>query len=184
MTVQLLFVQGGGEGTHDEWDNKLVDSLQAALGGDYSIRYPRMPDEGDPRYGEWKAAIVAECKRLDDGAILVGHSLGGAFLLHVLAERRLTLRPRALVLIAAPFFGAGGWQSDEIAAPGDFAECLPAWLPVFLYQGTEDQSVPFAHLKLYAQAILQAKVRAVPQRDHQLDNDLGLVAEEIRALIA
>jgi predicted alpha/beta hydrolase family esterase len=183
MTVPLLFVQGGGEGTHDEWDNKLVDSLQAALGGDYNIRYPRMPDEDDPRYTEWKAAIIAECKRLDDGAILVGHSLGGAFLLHVLAERHLTLRPRALVLIAAPFFGVGGWQSDEIA-PRDFAECLPERLPVFLYQGTEDQIVPVAHLQLYAQAIPQAVVRAVPQRDHQLDNDLGLVAEDIRALVA
>ncbi|MEP7191263.1 MAG: hypothetical protein ABI903_00175 [Actinomycetota bacterium] len=24
---QILFIQGGGAGTHDEWDNKLVESL-------------------------------------------------------------------------------------------------------------------------------------------------------------
>jgi predicted alpha/beta hydrolase family esterase len=183
MTVQLLFVQGGGEGTHDEWDNKLVDSLQAALGGDYSIRYPRMPDEDDPHYAAWKTAIIAECKHLEDGAILVGHSVGGAILLQTLAEERLMFRPRALILIAAPFMGEGGWQSDEMAVRADFAECLPARLVVFLYQGTEDQSVPFAHLKLYAQAIPQAVVRAAPGRDHQLDNDLSLVAEDIRALV-
>ena len=47
-TKQLLFVQGGGKGTHDAWDNKLVASLEQALGPDYAIRYPRMPDEGDP----------------------------------------------------------------------------------------------------------------------------------------
>ena len=27
---QILFIQGGGEGTHDEWDHKLVDSLRAS----------------------------------------------------------------------------------------------------------------------------------------------------------
>ena len=29
---RVLFVQGGGEGTHDEWDHKLVDSLMRELG--------------------------------------------------------------------------------------------------------------------------------------------------------
>ena len=24
---QILFIQGGGAGTHDDWDNKLVESL-------------------------------------------------------------------------------------------------------------------------------------------------------------
>jgi hypothetical protein len=36
---QLLFVQGGGIGVHDEWDSKLVDSLQHELGNDLDIRY-------------------------------------------------------------------------------------------------------------------------------------------------
>src|SRR4051812_18792881 len=70
MTVELLFVQGGGDGTHDEWDNKLVDSLAGALGRHYRIRYPRMPDEDDPRYASWKATLIDEYKRLQDGAIL------------------------------------------------------------------------------------------------------------------
>ena len=45
---QLLFVQGGGSGTHDTWDNKLVASLGQALGRDYAIRYPRMPMKANP----------------------------------------------------------------------------------------------------------------------------------------
>ena len=31
-TRQILFIQGAGEGTYDEWDDKLVDSLRRALG--------------------------------------------------------------------------------------------------------------------------------------------------------
>ena len=48
MTTQILFVQGGGEGVHDQWDKKLVDSLGSELGRDYEIRYPLMPNEADP----------------------------------------------------------------------------------------------------------------------------------------
>jgi hypothetical protein len=46
--TKVLFVQGGGKNVHDQWDNKLVDSLKRNLGPDYEIRYPRMPNEADP----------------------------------------------------------------------------------------------------------------------------------------
>ena len=47
-TRQVLFIQGGGAGVHDEWDDKLVDSLRRELGDGYEVRYPRMPAEDDP----------------------------------------------------------------------------------------------------------------------------------------
>ena len=42
-TCQVLFVQGGGAGVHDEWDHRLVDSLRKELGDGYDIRYPQRP---------------------------------------------------------------------------------------------------------------------------------------------
>ena len=57
MIIQVLFVQGGGKGVHDEWDNKIVDSLEWELGPDYAVRYPRMPNEADPTYADWNAAL-------------------------------------------------------------------------------------------------------------------------------
>lgn len=42
-TRQILFIQGGGAGAHDEWDDKLFDSLKRELGDGYEVRYPRMP---------------------------------------------------------------------------------------------------------------------------------------------
>jgi hypothetical protein len=57
MANQILFVQGGGEGVHDKWDNHLIASLERELGPDYDIRYPYMPDEADPDYATWKAAL-------------------------------------------------------------------------------------------------------------------------------
>src|SRR5919108_6411187 len=108
MKIQVLFVQGGGEGTHDEWDNKLVGNLEEQLGPDYEIRYPRMPNEADPSYARWKTALRKELAKLRQGAILVGHSVGGSVLISVLAEEPRHRAPRAIFLIAAPFVGKGG----------------------------------------------------------------------------
>jgi hypothetical protein len=44
MAKQVLFIQGAGEGAYDA-DKKLAESLQQALGSDYEVRCPLMPDE-------------------------------------------------------------------------------------------------------------------------------------------
>lgn len=41
MTKRVLFVQGGGEGVHDQWDDKLVESLERELGEGYVVAIPR-----------------------------------------------------------------------------------------------------------------------------------------------
>ncbi|MBB3590864.1 hypothetical protein FHX08_001208 [Rhizobium sp. BK529] len=184
MPGQILFIQGAGETAHDAWDNKLVDSLARELGEDYAIRYPRMPNEADPHYQAWKAALLKEFETLEDGAILIGHSLGGTILLHTLAEEWPAFEPGAVILIAPPYIGEGGWESDEITAADDFSESLPEGLPVLIYHGSDDDTVPFAHIELYAMAIPEAVVCALPGRDHQLDNDLADIAKDIRSLAA
>src|SRR5689334_14082400 len=98
--LQILFIQGGGERVHDEWDNKLVESLRQELGANYEVRYPRMPNEEDPHYASWKPAIEKELDALDDDAIVVGHSIGAAMLVNVLAERSEKREFDALILIS------------------------------------------------------------------------------------
>ncbi len=43
MKKQVLFIQGGGAGAY-EADGKLAASLQEALGAEYEVRYPQMPN--------------------------------------------------------------------------------------------------------------------------------------------
>ena len=182
MKRQLLFVQGGGAGVHDEWDNKLVESLRRGLGPSYEIRYPRMPNEGDPSYSVWKAALEKELAALDDGAILVGHSVGGAILINALAEHPPERELGAVFLVAAPFVGEGGWSSDELKPHSDLGARLPEGVPVFLYHGLADDTAPPSHLELYARAIPHARVHRLPGRDHQLNDDLSEVAAAIQSL--
>lgn len=181
MKSQLLFVQGGGAGAHDEWDDKLVDSLRRELGTKFEIRYPRMPNEGDPNFAAWKTALEKEFAKLDDGAIIVGHSIGGTILLNALAETPSKRKLRALFLIAPPFVGKGGWPSDDMNLPPDLGARLPRDVPVYIYHGLADETAPPSHAELYARAIPQAHVHRLPHRDHQLNNDLSEIAGTIKS---
>lgn len=182
--TQVLFVQGGGAGVHDAWDDKLVASLKAELGPGFELIYPRMPNEAEPKYGPWKSCLEREFGALGDGAFLVGHSIGAAILIHVLAEARPDFRIGGVFLIAAPFLGDGGWPSDEIEPKQSLGAGLGDDLAVFLYHGGDDETAPIAHADLYASAIPQACVRRLAGRDHQLNNDLSEVAGDIRRLAA
>ena len=183
-TCQVLFVQGGGAGVHDEWDHRLVDSLRKELGDGYDIRYPQMPDEDDPRYATWSGAIRRELAALDDGAVVVGHSVGGTILAHALAERRPERKLTAIVLIAAPFVGPGGWPSEEFEPPDDLGPKLPSGVPVHVFHGLEDETAPPSHAGLYVRAIQQAQLHLLPGRDHQVNDDLTEVADAIRSAVA
>ena len=176
----ILFIQGVGEDVHDTWDVRLVASLEKHLG--IAVRYPRMPGEAAPRYPDWRDALRAEFRALRDGDVLVGHSAGGAMLVHALAEAPPGVRPGALVLIAAPFFGKGGWPADDIPDLPDLGARLPGGMPVFLHHGTDDAEVPPDHAQLYAAAIPQALLRLHPGRDHQMNDDLEAIARDIRSV--
>ena len=182
MRRQVLFIQGGGVRVHDEWDDKLVASLKAELGPDYEIRYPRMPNEEDPSYATWTATLEHELAALDDGAILVGHSVGGTFLINALAEQPPSREFGAIFLIAAPFVGQNGWQSADWKPPLAAGGKVPSGAPIYLYHGLADETVPASHAELYALAIPRADLRRLPGRDHQLNNDLSEIAADIRSL--
>ena len=177
---QILFIQGGGAtGVHDQWDDKLVADLGRHLGDGYQIRYPRMPAEDAPGYASWSAAIRRELAELDAGAAVVGHSIGATILIQTIAERPPERPLAAIALIAAPFVGEGGWPGEGVELSHDLGIRLPADVPVHVFQGLDDDTVPPAHADLYARAMPQAQVHRLPGRDHQLNNDLIEVASAI-----
>jgi predicted alpha/beta hydrolase family esterase len=180
-TGQILFIQGGGADTHDAWDDKLVDSLRRKLGDAREVRYPRMPNEDDPSSATWGPAILRAVADLDDGSVVVGHSVGATILIHALAEQPPEPALAAVVLIAAPFVGEGGWPGDEFEVPSDLGAKLPPGVAVHVVHGLDDETIPPSHADLFARAIPQAHVHLLPGRDHQLGNDLGVVGDLIRA---
>ena len=180
--IAVLFIQGGGAGTHDDWDAALVASLRHGLGDGYDVRYPRMPAEDDPSAAAWVPAIRRALEDLTDGDVVVGHSLGGTLLMHALGERAPDAALGAIILVAAPYVGSGGWPSDEFELPHDLGARMPHGVPVHVFHGLADDTAPPAHADRYAGVIPQARVHALPGRDHQLGDDLHEVADAIRAV--
>lgn len=179
---QVLFIQGAGKDVHDTWDDKLVASLRRELGGGYDVRYPRMPDEAFPELVAWQGAIDHELAALGDGSVVIGHSIGGTILVQALVQRPPAARLAAIVLLAAPFLGPGGWQTDAESPNSELAAGLPSDVPVLLFHGDCDKHVAVEHAALYARAIPHAEVHRLPGRDHQLDNDLSEVAAAVQRL--
>ena len=181
MKKQVLFIPGGGNDGFNA-DAPMVASLQNALGDGYEITYPQMPnDENLPDFG-WLQQIGQQIAQLPDGAILAGHSLGASMLLKYLAENEVGKNLAAVFLLAAPY-----WSGDEdwkqgLKLPDGFAKSLPQNIPLFFYHCRDDEEVPFAHLDIYRHHLPSATFTEVEQGGHQFNNDLGIVAGDMKGL--
>jgi predicted alpha/beta hydrolase family esterase len=182
VITKVLFIQGGGEGAH-ACDAALAKSLADELGPGYAVTYPKMPDEADPNYLAWQACIAAELNALGSHVVAVGHSIGASILIKFLAEAAPDSSVSGIFLIAPPFLHEkDGWPWKEAELRADAAETLPRGIPLFLYHGREDEVVPLAHLEQYSKMFRRALARELIGRNHQLNDDLTEVANDIRSV--
>ena len=181
MTRQVLFVHGAGEGAY-AGDAKLVASLEQLLGANYQLHYPQMPGEAAPEYTAWKRCIAEQLTAIGEGTILVGHSFGASVAIKQIVEPGFKSSLAAAFLIGAPFWHDDLWRWEEMKLPAAAATLLPREMPVFLYHGRADEIVPFVHVEMYARTFPQAVVRRLDHRNHQLNDDLTEVANDIRQL--
>ncbi|MFI5132004.1 MAG: alpha/beta hydrolase [Chitinophagales bacterium] len=181
MNNCVLFIQGAGDEGF-EADKKLVASLQNALGETYEVHYPHMlSDETLSDFG-WPTQIGKEIANVKGDVILAGHSLGASLLLKYLSENEIKKKIRAIYLISTPFWrGNEDWKKG-LTLQKNFPDKLPKKVPIFLYQCRDDEEVPFENLLHYTQRLPQATVREIPKGGHQLNNDLTIVAKDIKSL--
>ena len=177
----ILFIQGGGDGGYD-FDKKLVNSLQASLGSNFTVHYPRLrTDESLPDLG-WLQQIGKEFFGINGEIVLVGHSLGASMLLKFISENEIKNKISGIFLISTPYWsGAEDWIQG-LKLKVDFADKLSKDVPVFLYHCRDDKEVPFEHLLLYEQKLSHATIRKKENGGHQLNNDLTIIAQDIKSL--
>ncbi|MEO6454680.1 MAG: alpha/beta hydrolase [Ginsengibacter sp.] len=181
MNKQVLFIGGGGNGGY-EADKKLADSLQQSLGKEYAVSYPEFKsDETASDYG-WMVQIGNEISQTNTDLILAGHSFGASMILKYLSENIIANKIKGIFLASTPFWsGNEDWKQGFILQK-NFAEKLPKDVPVFLYHCQDDEELPLEHLFLYAEKLPQATVRKIAIGGHQLNNDLSIVAKDIKSL--
>lgn len=176
----ILFIQGGGEDGYSA-DKLMVVSLRKALGESYTIHYPELTsDESAPDFG-WLQQIETEISKSKDDVIIVAHSLGASMLLKCLTEHAVSKRIDGIFLIATPFWnGNEDWQKG-LMLQNNFTEKLPANIPLFFYQTKDDKEVPYEHFERYKSKVKYARFQEFEQGGHQLNNDLQVVADDIRS---
>jgi predicted alpha/beta hydrolase family esterase len=165
MTQSVLVIHGAGEprrrGKRVYWEPMLAD----ALGSDYHVQAPRMPQPDNPRYDSW-ARRIAELIEHNSNPVLVGHSFGASVLLKYLAGAAPRPSVVGLFLIATPFWGP---DFPEFALQPDFEARLRDISPLYLYHSRDDPEIPFEHLERYSRALPQAIVRILEGRGHEFD---------------
>ena len=179
----MLFIQGASAGAHDA-DQSLADALGQALGPGFRVHFPRMPDEDAPDNDVWKRAISTALGRTG-ATFLFAHSAGAAIAADLLAQRdtRAGLTGlRGLFLLAPPFVGKGGWQLDGFHFDRPVDAAALGRLPLHLYFGSADQTVPPSHADLYEAQFPAATIHRLPGCDHQFGGFMARIARDVQAL--
>ena len=167
MSQDVLVIHGAGEPRLRSGEVYWKRMLGDALGTDYVIRAPRMPEPDDPQYSAWADYIA----RLVSGAacpVLVGHSFGASTLLKYLALAEPRPAFRGIFLVATPFWGG---DFPEFALTPEQLQRLRSITPMFFYQSKDDKVVEVAHFHKYQQALPQATFRLLDDRGHEFDQD-------------
>jgi predicted alpha/beta hydrolase family esterase len=183
MAKQVLFIHGAGNKRNPDGSGNLIAYLQDQLGSDYEVLAPDMPDPDHPQYAAWRTQIEKALAALSDGAMLIGHSVGGSVLLKCLACGAYHKHVAGLFLVAAPYWGKDAdWQIDEFMLPEKFAANLPEIAQIFLYHSRHDEEVPFAHLGYYQEQLPQATARALDGHEHAFTDGLPALVDDIKHL--
>lgn len=178
---QVLFIHSAGTQEEGEGSSGLVKYLEAELSTSFQVIAPKMPEPEDPQYDRWKKALKEEITSLDDGAVLVGHSIGGSVLFKFLTEEELGKSFSKLITVAAPFWGSDSeWKVESFALPEDFVSRSSLLPHVVLLHSIDDDVVPFDHLEKYMENIPSATVRQLSGNDHVFQEGLAELVEEIR----
>jgi predicted alpha/beta hydrolase family esterase len=129
--------------------------------------------------------LEKELTLIHEPIVFVGHSIGASVLIKWMSEVEIEKPIAGVFLLACPFWGGNGWRYpgyEKLMVSGSRASHLSKSQPIFLYHCRDDAIVPFDHLALYAHIFPQATVRERDEGDHQFNNDLSFVSQDIQSM--
>lgn len=157
-------------------------SLQSSLGEEYEVLLPRMPNEFNCKYLEWKIWFEKFIPFFNNEIILVGHSLGGIFLAKYLGENTLPKKITALFLLAAPYDDVDTETLADFVLPSSLDLVAKQASKIYLYQSEDDPVVPFSELAKYQQQFPTAQSMIFKDKGHFNQESFPELVEEIKKI--
>ena len=154
--------------------------LRGVLGDNYEVILPVMPNKTNARFEEWKLWFEKLTPFINDDVILIGHSLGGAFLSKYLSENKFPKKIKAVMLVGAVY-------DKDCEGYSLLSFSLPEKLnlqtsKIFLYHSKDDPVVPFSAAEKYQKILPDAKLRVLEGRKHIIQSEFPELVEDIKKL--
>ncbi|MDF1506964.1 alpha/beta hydrolase [Robertmurraya sp. DFI.2.37] len=182
MKTTVMFIHSAGPQGQNQGSTNLSAYLKKELEEDYNFYSPSMPIPENPKYVEWKKAFEQEGNHLSGEVILIGHSLGGSFLLKYLSEESM-IKISGLFVVAAPYWGIDSdWQRSDFFLQSGFERHFGEIDNLFLYHSRGEDIVPFVHHAAYAKKLPHAHKRVLDGNQHLFSNGLTELVNDIRSL--
>lgn len=146
------------------WRDALRETVEDAGG---QFHFLAMPCRENANYAAWKIWFEKAVPHMRNGVTLIGHSLGGSFLLRYLSEETLPVTVRDLHLVAPAVTEAG------CPGLGEFATDLDNWsglctvpATIHLYHSADDTVVPVSESEALRAVLPQCAFHRFLDRGH------------------
>jgi len=152
------------------------------LNENFEIIRPDMPNSDYASYEAWDIWFQKALPYLKNNLTLVGHSLGGGFLMKWLAQNKLPITVKQLHLVAPTFdyttedYILGDFSLKEF--PGKFFDNNIS--EVHIYHSKDDPEVPISESEKYHSLLLESHFHIFEDRGHFLGEEFPELFENIK----
>lgn len=157
-------------------------NLALALGENYQVLSPQMPNSQNARYVEWKIWFDKLIKLVNNDVILVGHSLGGIFLAKYLSENVCPKKVKATLLVAAPFNTANQHPLVDFNIVNDLEIMATQGGKLVIFHSSDDFVVSYDNAVSYKNALPNAELITFTDRNHFLQPEFPELIAKIKSL--
>jgi len=201
MKKQVFIIHGGDTfKTYEEYLSFLKDweidfekykenkkdwkiNLQEELGDEFEVIAPKMPNKINAKYLEWKIWFEKFIPYITEGVILVGHSLGGSFLVKFLSENDMPKKIRGTFLVAPVYDeDSDDYSLADFKLPDNLSGFEKQGGQIFIYHSEDDPVVPFNNLGKFKEKLISAKTIIFKNKQHFGQEKLPEIVKDIKGL--
>lgn len=154
MATVFVF-HGYGGSPKGNWFEWLAHELEA---GGHIVHVPEFPHPDEPKLREWLKKFETYRESIDESAVLVGHSLGGAFAMRYL--EKATMPVQATFLVASVFKPMGNEIDAHITSfhsdPFDHQAIVRNGGDIHIVHSDNDPYIPLTHAEEAALGLMTA----------------------------